>query len=264
MHERVTLLGGTFRVESQPGKGTHITAEVPLPETEDTYEPYQERNTSISEATEKTRIILADDHELSRAGVRSMIIGEHWLELVGEATNGNEALDLCQRLRPDLALIDIRMPEMDGLQTTRAMKRVSPTTKVIIVTIHEHPDYLSAAIRAGAAGYLLKDTSRRELLRAIRHVLRGESFLNTELTQRLLQTMSGEQHAAQPTPHDTLTPREKDVLRLLTQGLTNRQIAAKLVISPLTVKVHVKHIIEKFQVSDRTQAAVRAVELGIV
>jgi len=192
-----------------------------------------------------------------------MLEGEKGLEVVGEATDGPEALELCRTLRPDLALVDVRMPGMDGLETTRAVKQACPDISVIIVTMHENSDYLISAIRAGAAGYLLKDTSRRELLTAIRHVLQGESFLNTDLTQRLLQSMSSEGGREEALP-EPLTPRELEVLRLLAQGQTNRQIAQNLIISAGTVKVHVQHIIAKLNVSDRTQAAVRAVELGLV
>lgn len=219
---------------------------------------------SSSRSTKTARIIIADDHELTRAGVRSMLTGERGLKIVGEATNGMEALELCRHLRPHLALLDVRMPEMDGLEATRAIKQVCPETSVIIVTMHENTEYLIAAMRNGAAGYLLKDTSRRELLAAIRTVLRGESFLNTELTQRLLQNMSGESLSGQSAPPEKLTPREREVLKLLTQGKTNREIASSLVISAGTVKIHVQHIIAKLNVSDRTQAAVRAIELGLI
>jgi DNA-binding NarL/FixJ family response regulator len=130
--------------------------------------------------------------------------------------------------------------------------------------MHENSDYLLAAIRAGAAGYLLKDTIRRELLSAVRNVLRGESFLNTDLTQRLLQSMTHEATPSAAALPEPLTPREHEVLQLLTLGDTNRQIARKLVISAGTVKVHVQHIIAKLGVSDRTQAAVRAIELGLL
>lgn len=220
-------------------------------------------SSSSKRASGTARLIIADDHELARAGLRSMLEGEKGLEVVGEATDGPEALELCRALRPDLALVDVRMPRMDGLETTRAVKQACPEISVIIVTMHENSDYLISAIRAGAAGYLLKDTSRRELLTAIRHVLQGESFLNTDLTQRLLQSMSSEGGREEALP-EPLTPRELEVLRLLAQGQTNRQIAQNLIISAGTVKVHVQHIIAKLNVSDRTQAAVRAVELGLV
>jgi PAS domain S-box-containing protein len=268
MEERMKLLDGRLRVLSQPGQGTLIVAEAPLPLADeeaaavaDDDAEYRQPRSSVT-----AQLVIADDHDLSRAGVRSMLEGEQDVQLVGEATNGREALELCQKLRPDMALLDVRMPEMDGLQATRAIKNVCPETSVIIVTMHENAEYLLAAMRAGASGYLLKDTSRREFLAAIRQVLRGESFLNTELTHRLLTHLSQEepsQPVAQPLA-EPLTARELEVLQLLAQGKTNRQIAADLIISHLTVKVHVQRIIAKLEVSDRTHAAVRAIELGLL
>ncbi len=210
------------------------------------------------------RLVIADDHELARSGLRSMLTGERGLELVGEATNGREALDLCRRLKPDLALLDVRMPEMDGLAATRAIKQVCPSTSVIIVTMHETPEYLFDALKAGAAGYLLKDATRRELILAVRQVLRGESIMDGALAVRMLRRLADETPGQAPPPPDRLTPREREVLHLLALGLTNREIASKLAVSAGTVKIHVEHIIAKLGVSDRTQAAVRAVQLGLL
>src|SRR5947208_15789317 len=126
------------------------------------------------------RLVIADDHELIRAGLCSMLTGQRGLEVVGEAENGREALALCRRLQPDLALIDVRMPEMDGLATCRSIKQECPSTSVILVTIHENPEYLLEALKAGAAGYVLKDITQRELITIVWHVLRGESILNKD------------------------------------------------------------------------------------
>jgi DNA-binding NarL/FixJ family response regulator len=210
------------------------------------------------------RIGIADDHELSRAGLRAMLSGEPGLALVGEAANGGDALQLCRNLRPDLMLMDMRMPVMDGLTATRAIKAELPETRVVIVTMHEDPDYLVEALRAGAAGYILKDASRRELLQAVRQVMRGESFLNSQLTTQVLTRLAAEPGSAPGPHHEQLTRRELEVLELLAQGLTNREIANILVISPGTAKVHVERILSKLEVADRTQAAVRAVETGLV
>ena len=212
------------------------------------------------------RVIIVDDHELARAGLRSMIGGEPGIEIVGEATNGREALDLCRRVQPDLALMDMRMPEMDGLAATRVIKQEYPGTNVIIVTLHENPDYLFEALKAGAAGYLLKDASQREVVSAVRRVLRGERLLNPDLAGQLLRRLSVDAGAAtgMATAPEQLTPREHEVLRLLAQGQTDREIARSLLVSPATVRVHVGNIITKLGVSDRTQAAVRAVELGLL
>lgn len=210
------------------------------------------------------RLVIADDHELARAGLRAMLTGQRGLEVVGEADNGREALMLCRRLQPDLALVDVRMPEQDGLATCHAIKQECPSTSVILVTIHENPEYLLEAIKVGAAGYVLKDISQRELITAIHGVLRGESILNKELVIHLLRRLASETPSQEELLAGRLSPREREVLQLLTQGQTNREIAANLMVSVSTVKIHVEHILSKLGVSDRTQAAVRAVELGLL
>ena len=210
------------------------------------------------------RIVIADDHELARAGLRTMLTDQRGFALVGEASNGQEALLLCRRLQPDLALIDVRMPGMDGLSTCRAVKQECPATSVILVTMHANPEYLFEALKAGAAGYVLKDVSQRELISAVQKVLHGESILNQELVARLLQRLASETQSREDLPAGRLSPREREVLELLTKGQTNREIARKLTVSVSTVKIHVEHILAKLGVSDRTQAAVRATEMGLL
>jgi DNA-binding NarL/FixJ family response regulator len=210
------------------------------------------------------RLVIADDHELARAGLRSMLEGDRGLAVVGEATNGAEAVALCRKLKPDLALLDVRMPDMDGLAATRMIRQVSPETRIVIVTTHENPEYLLVALKAGAAGYLLKDVTRHDLLATIRRVLRGESVLSGEIATRTLQQITSQQTRPDGMAPERLTPRERDVLKLVVEGQTNRQIAARLSLSIGTVKIHVEHIIAKLGVSDRTQAAVHAVELKLL
>ncbi len=210
------------------------------------------------------RLVIADDHDLARAGLRTMLSGERGLEVVGEASNGREALALCRRLKPHLVLMDVRMPEMDGLTATRAIKRECPGTSVVIVTMHENPDYLFEAIKAGAAGYILKDATRQEVIIAVRKVLQGESLMEPKLASQLLRRLAEESKPRPDASAERLTRREIEVLRLLAQGKTNREIAQALVVSTGTVKVHVEHIIAKLGVSDRTQAAVRGIELGLI
>jgi DNA-binding NarL/FixJ family response regulator len=262
----------------------------------------------MEEAT-PARILIADDHALVREGLRTMLSGEDGIEVIAEANDGQQALTLCRELQPDLILMDVRMPVMDGLEATRKIKQEMPKTSVMIVTMHENPDYLFEAVKAGAAGYVLKDASGERLLSAVRRTLEGESPLNQELAMRLLKRLSresrgesseeGSEGKSRETPEEaqgdrdeplsahpetagsgtpqpeaaqseeaaqigSLTPREVEVLRLLSQGQTNPQIAQNLLVSRGTVKIHVQHIISKLGVSDRTQAAVRAIEAGLL
>ena len=213
-----------------------------------------------------TRVVIADDHAMVRDGLRGMLASDRMLQVVGEASTGAEAVDLAHRLKPDLILMDIRMPDMDGLAATRRIKEEIPDTSIIMVTIYDNPDYLLEAISAGAAGYLLKDVSRFELLQTIRKIVEGGSFLNQELMTKSLQQLAARREPLQRehAPFERLTPREEEVLKVLAQGLSNKEIAAQLVVSVATVKTHVEHIIQKLHVSDRTQAAVKAVRQGLL
>jgi DNA-binding NarL/FixJ family response regulator len=210
------------------------------------------------------RIVIVDDHELARAGLRSMLAQERDLQVIGEASDGAQALALCRRLSPDLILMDVRMPGLDGLAATAAIKEECPATSVIIVTMYENPDYLVQALKAGVAGYLLKDATQREVVTAVRQVLRGERLLHPHLMAQLLRRLALEAPRSAEPPPEALTRREAAVLHLVAQGQTNREIARTLGVSVGTVKVHVEHIIAKLDVSDRTQAAVRAVQLGLL
>jgi two-component system, NarL family, response regulator LiaR len=259
------------------------------------------------------RLLIADDHALVREGLRTMLSGEDGIEVIAEANDGQQALDVCRELGPDLVLMDVRMPVMDGLQATKRIKAEMPKTSVMMVTMHENPDYLFEAVKAGAAGYVLKEASGERLLSAVRRTLEGESPLDQELAMRLLKRLARESRSeggsggtSREPPEDateeadgegdeplathpvvtrsgahqagtggsaqsrgtaqieSLTPREVEVLKLLSQGQTNPQIAQNLLVSRGTVKIHVQHIISKLGVSDRTQAAVRAIEAGLL
>jgi DNA-binding NarL/FixJ family response regulator len=229
-----------------------------------------EAETSSEKGHGLTRLAIVDDHPLAREGLRDLLADALDIEVVGEAANGREALLLCSRLHPDLVLMDVRMPEMDGLAATREIKQRYPQTSVMMVTMHENPDYLLEALKAGAAGYVLKDAPRNEVITAVRRVREGEAPLAPELAARLLRRLAtevGGRRGARPANGhlaDALTPRELEVLRLMQLGRTNRQVAEGLFISRGTVKRHVENIIAKLEVSDRTQAVVRALELGVL
>jgi two-component system, NarL family, response regulator DegU len=219
-----------------------------------------------------TRLAIVDDHELTRASLQNLLSDEPDFEIVGQAVNGRQALLLCSRHRPDLILMDVRMPEMDGLAATKEIKQRYPEIRVMMLTMHENPDYLLEALKAGAAGYILKDAPQEDIIEAVRRVRSGESPLAPELTARTLRRWASEGEMRRGTngPHSRthevghLSPRELEVLGLMRLGRTNPQIAADLVISCGTAKNHVEHIIGKLGVSARTQAVVRALEVGIL
>jgi RNA polymerase sigma factor (sigma-70 family) len=209
-------------------------------------------------------LMIVDDHDLARSGLRAMLAREPGIEIIGEASSGQEAIDACNMLEPDLVLMDVRMPRMDGLTATRTIKEQHPSVSVIIVTMYENPDYLFQAIRSGAAGYILKDATRDEVVTAVRRVLDGDTILDPSLAADVLRRMAQEGQRQQDDLVEKLTMRETEVLNLVARGMTNREIASLLSISVGTVKVHVERIIAKLDASDRTQAAVRAIELGIL
>ena len=219
-----------------------------------------------------TRLAIVDDHELTRESLQNLLADESDIEVVGEAADGRQALLLCSRLHPDLILMDVRMPEMDGLAATKEVKQRYPKISVMMLTMHENPDYLLEALKAGAAGYVLKDAPQEDIIEAVRRVRSGESPMDPELAVRLLRRLTNGDEGVRTTrgrrsPADAvepLTPRELEVLGLMKLGRTNRQIAADLVISLGTAKNHVEHIISKLGVSDRTQAVVKAMQLGIL
>ena len=231
-----------------------------------------EAGTSAQYVRGPTRLAIVDDHELARESLQNMLSDEPDIEIVGEAANGREALLLCSRVRPDLILMDVRMPEMDGLAATKEVKQRYPETSVMMLTMHENPDYLLEALKAGAAGYVLKDAPQQEIIEAVRRVRNGESPMDPELAARLLRrlTSEGEMQSETRVPQaaayetESLTPRELEVLGLMKLGRTNREIAEDLVISLGTAKNHVEHIMGKLNVSDRTQAVVKALKLGIL
>ncbi len=228
----------------------------------------QEQELSEERLPLLSRIVVADDDPVYRFALREILKLLSDLEMVGEAADGHEAIELCRRLQPDLVMMDLKMPGMSGIEATRKLKEHSPRTVVLVLTGLEDPDHLSEALKAGAAGYLLKGASASQVVEAIRKVLLGESSLNQEIATRLLMRLVEEQPKDAP-PKEQMLPgalsaREGEVLRLMAGGETNQQIARELFISVSTVKKHVHSIISKLGVSDRTQAAVRASEAGLL
>jgi len=236
----------------------------------------------MGQGTPKARLLVVDDHAFMRVAINAILTRDSSLEVVGEAQDGQEAIERCRELHPDLILMDVSMPGMNGLEATRNIKAQSPETSVLILTAHADHSLLMDAVKAGAAGYVLKGENPDHVLDAVRAVLDGETPLDQGLAMKLLRSI-GEEAAVQEnvwpqtqpstslepaasafSKSSPLTPRETEVIGHLASGKTNRQIAQQLHLSLSTVKRHLERILSKLEVSDRTQAAVKAIELGLV
>jgi DNA-binding NarL/FixJ family response regulator len=211
------------------------------------------------------RVLIVDDDELMRAGLRGVLSSDETIEVVGEAGDGREAVYRTRLLKPDVVLMDVRMPDVDGITATHRVLADFPEVRVVILTTFEQDDYIFGALSAGASGFLLKRTRPEELIAAIHTIAAGDSLLSPSVTSRVIERM-----ARQPAPDatrdarlDELTPRECEVLELVARGLSNREIAATLVIEESTVKTHVKRILLKLGVRDRVQAVIFAHESGL-
>ncbi|GAA0278113.1 response regulator transcription factor [Actinomadura nitritigenes] len=212
------------------------------------------------------RVLVADDQTLVRGSFRVLIDTAPGLRAVGEAGTGAEAVDLAERERPDVVLMDVRMPEMDGIEATRRISRDLPDVRVLILTTFDLDSYVYAALRAGASGFLLKDTPPADLLSAIRVVASGESLLAPTVTRRLIAEFVRRPAPAGPPPAglDALTDREREVLALIARGLSNTELADHLHLSPATVKTHIGRLLAKLQARDRAQLVIAAYETGLV
>jgi DNA-binding NarL/FixJ family response regulator len=212
-----------------------------------------------------TRVLIVDDDDLMRAGLRAVLSSDKTVQVVGEASDGNQAVRRVRELRPDVVLMDVRMPDLDGIAATREVVAASQEVKVVILTTFEQDDYIFGALSAGASGFLLKRTSPESLIDAIQTVAGGDSLLSPSVTRRVIDQM-----ARHPAPDagvdarlDELTPREREVLEQLARGLSNSEIAAALFIEESTVKTHVKRILMKLRLRDRVQAVIFAYESGL-
>jgi DNA-binding NarL/FixJ family response regulator len=212
---------------------------------------------------EPLRVLIADDHPLFRHGIQALLNATSDLEVVGEASTGEEAISLARSLQPDVILMDIQMPGITGIEATRRILHESPHIRILMVTMFEDESFIFTAMRAGARGYVLKDTEKTELLRAIRAVGSGEAIFSPAIATRLLDFFSAPRPALPPQAFPELTEREREILALIAQGHRNHEIAALLVLSRSTVRNYVSNIFSKLQVADRAQAIIRARDAGL-
>ena len=211
--------------------------------------------------TEEMRILIVDDHAIVREGQRALIETEPGMTLVGEATNGLEAIELARTLSPDVIFMDLFMPEMGGVEAIEAIKAENPEARILVLTSFAEDEKVFAAVKAGASGYLLRDATPDEILTAVRYVNRGEPAMNPIIANKLMRELQRESDL--PLTEEPLTERELDILILVARGLSNQEIAEELVISERTVRTHVSNILSKLHLANRTQAALYALREGL-
>ncbi|MDT4921492.1 MAG: hypothetical protein QOI15_2394 [Pseudonocardiales bacterium] len=208
------------------------------------------------------RVLVADDQAMVRAGFRLLLADQPDIDVVAEASNGIEAIDHAARSRPDVILMDIRMPELDGLEATRRILATDTSSRILILTTFDLDEYVYEALRAGASGFVLKDDPPEQLIAAVRTVAAGDALLSPSITRRVIQQFT-HRRQARPKTVDTLTAREMDVYRLITRGYSNAEIGRDLFISDTTVKTHVTRLLQKLELRDRAQAIVLAFQIGL-
>ena len=209
------------------------------------------------------RVLVADDQSLVRGGFRMLLAGEQDMEIVAEASNGLEAVEKASRFHPTIVLMDIRMPELDGLEATRRILSADAEARILILTTFDLDEYVYEALRSGASGYVLKDEPPEQLLAAIRTVAAGDALLSPSVTMRVIKQFARKPRPAPPKEFDELTSREQEVFRLIADGLSNVEIGQQLFISDTTVKTHITHILQKLGLRDRVQAVVLAYQTGL-
>jgi DNA-binding NarL/FixJ family response regulator len=210
-----------------------------------------------------TRVLLADDQSMVRAGFRMLLAGEEDIEVVAEASNGKEAVEKAARFDPTVVLMDIRMPELDGLEATRRILAADPDARVLVLTTFDLDEYVYEALRAGASGFVLKDDPPEQLIAAVRTVAAGDALLSPAVTKRVIGAFTRMPRPTPPRELDDLSAREREVFRLVARGLSNAQIGKELFIGETTVKTHVTHILSKLGLHDRVQAVVLAYQTGV-
>ncbi len=211
---------------------------------------------------ERIRVLLVDDHPVVRSGTREVLERERDMLVVGEAGDGEEALSLALGLQPDVVLMDISMPRLNGLEATRRIRECLPATAILIFTAYDDDQYISALLEAGASGYLLKNVRSKDLQNAVRAVHHGEAVLGPEVAKKVFQGFGSAREKVSPTDHDALSRREMEVLSLAAEGLGNKEIAERLFLSPRTVQGHMARVFEKMSVGSRTEAVMEALKLG--
>jgi DNA-binding NarL/FixJ family response regulator len=243
MRERAEKMGGQLEVYTEPGRGTQILVRLPR-----TLAPHE------GETLQDLRVLLVDDHDLYLKGLRNLL-SARGIHVVGLAHDGVEAQALARRHRPDLILMDVEMPRCDGIEATRRIKAALPETRIVILTVAADDETLFEALKSGADGYLLKDLESRQFFDLLRNVLQGDNVLSPSLAARTLKSLAADEGSEADDPTPPLTTRQREVLELVAQGMTNREIAQALHISPDTVKYHVSHILERLHVQSRYELA---------
>jgi len=213
----------------------------------------------------KSKIVLAEDHTILREGLRSLLSSSQDFEVIGEAADGREAIRSVEKLKPDLILIDLSMPRMNGMEAIREIRRVSKEVKILVLTVHKSEEYVLATFKAGADGYVLKDATHQELLMAIKSVLKGRNYISPEISEKVLEGyLEGRKRLKSQTSWETLTPREREILKLIAEGYKNKEIAEELCISVKTVEKHRSNLMEKLNLHNAQALTAFAIEKGLV
>jgi len=213
----------------------------------------------------KSKIVLAEDHAILREGLKSLLSSSQDFEVIGEAADGREAIRSVEKLKPDLILIDLSMPRMNGMEAIREIRRLSKEVKIIVLTVHKSEEYILATFKAGADGYVLKDATHQELLMAIKSVLKGKNYISPEISEKVLEGyLEGRKRLKSQTSWETLTSREREILKLIAEGYKNKEIAEELCISVKTVEKHRSNLMEKLNLHNVQALTAFAIEKGLV